>query len=163
VSPSKRGAAAAQFKKGPPGGLPVLLGGIECMSEGHSFNLCSNVILMAYSWAFDKFLQAINRVWRLNSVADVNVYPIICEGSIDRTLEANIQEKRDAAELVLDGHLLGEDPQEVNLAELLRIAEKEFASITAGGSIDERELEKEWPVLRAELAEAMQLWAFIRA
>jgi SNF2 family DNA or RNA helicase len=158
MSPTKRGAAAAQFKKGPAGGIPVLLAGVEAMSEGHSFNLCSNVILMAYSWAFDKFLQAINRIWRLNSIADVNVYPIICSGSIDRTLEANIQEKRDAAELVLDGHLLGENPQEVNLAELLRIAEKEFTQMSAAGTIDERELEKEWPALRSQLAKTAQSW-----
>ena len=83
-----------------------MLAGVECMSEGHSFHLCSNVILLAYSWAFDKFLQAINRIWRLNSIRDVDVYPIICDGSIDRKLEANIQEKGDAAELVLDGQLL---------------------------------------------------------
>jgi hypothetical protein len=158
MSPGKRGAAAAKFKKGPEGGIPVMLAGVEAMSEGHSFNLCSNVILMAYSWAFDKFLQAINRVWRLNSIRDVHVYPFICEGSIDRTLEANIQEKGDAAELVLDGHLLGDNPSEVNLAELLRIAEKEFAEMAAGGTLDERELVKEWPALRAQLGLAMRRW-----
>jgi len=66
-----------------------MLAGVECMSEGHSFPLCSNVILLAYSWAFDKFVQAINRIHRLNSVKDVDVYPIICDGSIDRKLDLN--------------------------------------------------------------------------
>jgi hypothetical protein len=158
-SPAKRGAAAKEFKKGPAGGgLPVMLAGVECMSEGHSFHLCNNVILLCYSWAYDKFAQAIDRIYRLNSPKDVTVYVIICEGSIDRKLEAMIQEKGDAAELVLDGHLLGEDATEVNLAELLQIAEKEFATIAAGGTIEERDLENEWPILRAQLAEAMRLW-----
>ena len=160
TSPAKRGVAAAQFKKGVAGGVPVMLAGVECMSEGHSFHLCSNVIRLAYSWAFDKFLQAINRIWRLNSVRDVNVYAVIADGSIDRKLEANIQEKGDAAELVLDGHLLGEDPSEVNLAELLQIAAKEFKQ-GAGHTLDERELVKDWPALRAQLAAAAQAWAIV--
>jgi len=46
-------------------------------------------------------------------------------GSIDRKLEAGIHEKKDAAGLVLDGHLLGETPAEVNLHKLLRIAQTE--------------------------------------
>lgn len=158
TSPSRRGAAAALFKQGLDSGVPVMLAGVECMSEGHSFHLCNNVILLAYSWAFDKFVQAINRIWRLNSVKAVNVYPVICEGSIDRKLESNIQEMGDAADRVLDGRLIGEDPSEVNLAELLQIAEKEFAAMKGEGTIDERELQKEWPALCANLAQAMRLW-----
>lgn len=73
-----------------------------------------------------------------------------------------IREKSDAAELVLDGHLLGEDPEEVNLAALLRIAEAEFAALLAGDgksvTVDERELAKEWPALRTQLATAAHLW-----
>jgi len=158
TSPSRRGSAAALFKQGLDSGVPVMLAGVECMSEGHSFHLCNNVVLLAYSWAFDKFVQAINRIWRLNSVKAVNVYPVIADGSIDRKLESNIQEKGDAADLVLDGRLIGEDPSEVNLAELLQIAEKEFAEMKEGGTLDERDLEKEWPALCAQLAQAMRAW-----
>lgn len=155
VSPAKRGGISKAFKRK---AFPVLLCGVESCAEGHSWPQASNVILMAYSWAFDKFLQSINRVHRLNSEADVNLYNVICDGSIDRKLESNIQEKGDAAELVLDGQLLGEDPAEVNLAELLQIAHKDFANMKEAGTLDERELEKEWPNLRSQLASAMQLW-----
>ena len=75
------------------------------VAEGHSYPMCNNVILMCYSWAYDKFEQAINRAHRINSLWNVNVYPIICDRSIDRKLEAMIQEKGDASELVLDGRL----------------------------------------------------------
>jgi hypothetical protein len=119
-------------------------------------NLCNNVILMCYSWAFDKFEQAINRAHRLNSPWPVNVYPIICDGSIDRKLEAMTEEKGDAAELVLDGHLLGEHASEVNLGELLNVARKEFNDIA---TVDETELEKQWPPLRAELGQLMTQWS----
>ncbi len=128
ASQKRRGQLSAQFKLG-PGRSPyqVMLAGVESMAEGHSYPMCNNVILMCYSWAYDKFEQAINRAHRINSVWNVNVYPIICDRSIDRKLEAMIQEKGDASELVLDGRLIGEQSTEVNLAELLDIARKEFA------------------------------------
>jgi SNF2-related domain/Helicase conserved C-terminal domain len=171
TNPLKRGPLAAQFKLGPPNALtlhaprsllpapiPVMLAGVECMSEGHSFNLCSNVILLAYSWAMDKLLQAINRIWRLNSLKDVHVWGILCDGTTDRILEGNIHEKTDASELVLDGHLLGDNPSEINLAELLQIAEKELAAMAADGLVDERILEQDWPALRSQLALAARRW-----
>ena len=85
----------------------------------------------------------------------MNVYPIICEGSVDRKLEALTQEKGDAAELVLDGHLLGEHTSEVNLAEILSVARHEFSN---ENTVDEAILEKQWAGLRAELTAAMKEW-----
>jgi hypothetical protein len=73
----------------------------------------------------------------------------------DRKLEAGIHEKKDAAELVLDGHLLGENPQEVNLAELLHLAQREFKDVK---TIDEIDLEQGWPQLRAKLDKAYLNW-----
>ena len=78
--------------------------------------------------------------------------------SIDRKLEALIQEKGDAAELVLDGALLGEASQEVNLAELLDTAAREFAANPERQTIDETELEREWPRLRCALGQAFLAW-----
>jgi len=62
-----------------------------------------------------------------------------------------IDEKGDSAELVLDGQLLGERIEEVNLAELLRVAE---AECTTGGTIPEDEIERDWPALRDSLRDA---------
>ncbi len=179
MTQKKRGAAIKEFKRGNPRArresllprpepraqspepdfTPVLLAGVESVAEGHSLQLCNNVILLCYSWAYDKFEQAINRAHRLNSPWPVNVFPIICDHTIDRRLEALIGEKGDAAELVLDGHLLGEHASEVNLAELLDTARKEFAA--SGNTIptvDEAELEQQWPALRAELAATVKAW-----
>jgi SNF2 family DNA or RNA helicase len=159
TSQKRRGHLASQFKLG-PGKSPfqVMLAGVECMAEGHSFPLCNNVILLAYSWAYDKFEQAINRVHRLNSRWPVTVFAIICERSIDRKLEAMVQEKGDACELVLDGHLIGEQSEEVNLAELLEIAKKEFEEGGTLVTIDEKKLEKDWPPLRSQLSVASKGW-----
>jgi SNF2 family DNA or RNA helicase len=78
LSQKRRGELARLFKQGCPRAMadgltprasayPVLLAGQECMAELHNFHLCNNVILTAYSWAFDKFEQFINRAHRLNS------------------------------------------------------------------------------------------------
>jgi len=101
--------------------------------------------------------HAVNRAHRINSLWNVNVYPIICDRSIDRKLEAMIQEKGDASELVLDGRLIGEQSTEVNLAELLEIAKKEFKDGNVM-TVDEKELEKEWPALRSELSIGVRAW-----
>ena len=167
MSPKRRGETIKQFKLGGPRarreGLtqkqsthPVLLAGVESVAEGHSLNLCNNVILLCYSWAMDKFIQAISRAHRLNSPWPVNIFPIICDGSIDRKLEANIQEKSESAALVLDGKLLAENVDEVNLAELLQIARDEFAN---NAVVEEAELAKEWPRVRKQLGDAMQAWS----
>jgi len=52
-------------------------------------------------------------------------------------------------------HLLGETPAEVNLHELLRIAQTEFKSVK---TVDEDELKQDWPRLRAALGKAFLRW-----
>ena len=105
----------------------------------------------------DKLLQSISRVHRLISLRAVNLYNIVVEGSIDCKLESMLAEKGDAAELVLDGHLMGQDPEEVDLAELLHIAERDFASLKAAG-LDEKDMAREWPPLCAQLSQAARGW-----
>jgi hypothetical protein len=158
VSQKRRGALAAVFKRGrlDTASLPVMLAGVECMAEGHSFHLANNVILMAYSWAADKLKQALDRVHRMNSVKPINVYVVFCNGSIDRRLESLTQEKTDASELVLDGRLIGERSEEVNLAELLKVARREFNDKDA--TLDEGLIQAQWPRLRERLGCAMRQW-----
>ena len=153
-SPAQRGEISRAFKSQ---AFPVLLCGAESCAEGHSWPQANNVILVAYSWALDKLLQSISRVHRLISPRAVNLYNIVVEGSIDCKLESMLAEKGDAAELVLDGHLMGQDPEEVNLAELLHIAERDFASLKAAG-LDEKDLAREWPPLCAQLSQAARVW-----
>ncbi len=161
VNQKRRGEKAALFKKGRVDefSIPVMLAGVECMAEGHSFHLANNVILVAYSWAADKFKQALDRVHRLNSVKPVNVYVILCQGTIDRRLESLTDEKTDAAELVLDGRLIGERSEEVNLAELLKVAKREFNA--QDNTLDEATLQSQWPRLRDRLGHTMRQWDLV--
>ena len=166
-SPAKRRKISHQFKQGPPPRtshlspltsphIPILLASGECMAEAHSWHLCNNVALLAYSWAFDKLSQCIDRCHRLNSVKALNYHAILCDGSVDRKLEENLHEKADTSDLVLDGHLLGENPQEVNLADILRIAAAEFKPDSK--TVDEAVIEAEWPALRQRLRQAAEAW-----
>jgi SNF2 family DNA or RNA helicase len=166
-SQKARGELAREFKAGPPRAVregltkkasiyPIMLAGVESMAELHNFYLCNNVILTAYSWAFDKFWQFISRAHRMTSPWPVNLWSLLCEGSIDPKLNDGVMEKKDASDLVLDGRLLGDDTTEVNLADLLDHAFKQFANIKV---VDEDELAKGWPRLRANLCQSYHEWS----
>jgi SNF2 family DNA or RNA helicase len=150
TSPARRGRLARDFKQRR---VPILLAGVESMAEMHSFPQCSNAILTAYSWAWDKWEQAINRIHRINSPGPVHVWSILCEGSIDRRLDELRREKGDSQELVLDGTLFDRRESEVNLAELIATAETEFDPESE--TIDEARLELEWPALLDRLTTAV--------
>ena len=147
-SAALRGRLSAAFQKGLPEANPVLLAGLKSMAEGNNWPLANNVIILAYDWAWDLMDQAIYRVLRLTSKRDVNIYPIICNGTIDRQLEELTNDKGDCADLVLDGKLMGEAAEEINLAELLEAAKVEFQGATI---YDEQKLELDWPDLRDKL------------
>ena len=151
--PSRRGQLAKQFKQRQ---VPILLAGIESMAEMHSFPTCSNAILTAYSWAWDKWEQAINRIHRINSPRPVHVWSVLCHGTIDRRLDELRREKGDSQELVLDGKLFERRETEVNLAELLATAASEFDATSE--TVDEARLELEWPLLRERLQQSAQHW-----
>lgn len=148
-----RGKLGKEFQRGLPRAKPVLLGGLKAMAEGNNWPKANNVIIIAYDWAWDLYEQAINRCHRLNSEKDINIWIIVADGTIDRKLESLTDEKGDSSELVLDGQLIGQDVEEVNLAELLRAAFVEFKAATV---MDERQLEGEWPTLKEQLGEAWE-------
>ena len=146
---SKRGRHAKAFKRGE---YSVLIGGIKSMGEGHSFSQCNNLILPSLEWAFDSNDQAIDRVHRLDSEKPVNIYVMVGENTIDERLESLFREKGDCASLALDGRLFAEDKKEVNLAELLSEAVKNFDA--RADTIDEQDIETEWPALCTRLSQA---------
>lgn len=157
LSEGARGRVAARFQRGPvTGGLPVVLAGTECMSEGYSFHLCSHVVFLDYSLAADRMRQAEDRVYRLSSPADVHSWRVLCAGSIDPALEAMDGEKGDAADLVLDGALFSGGAEELRLADVLAKCASEFADHLEVQA--ESAAESAWAPVRARLAEAASCW-----
>jgi hypothetical protein len=126
------------------------------MAEGHNFFRCSHVVLFAFSWSLDTLLQFVNRVHRWNSPKGVTVHVVLSDGTVDRRLESLLHEKDTAAELVLDGKLMGEVVEEMNLRDLLEVAAREFDA--ASKMVDEEKLLNEWPALRESLRVAAAEW-----
>lgn len=152
VRPELRGEMASEFKERK---FAVLIAGIESMSEGHSFEQCSHLILPSLVWAMDKNLQAIDRVHRLTSRRDVTIYTFVTENTIDVLLESRFQEKKDSAQLAIDGRLFAEDHQEINLAQLLSETIENFDPTAP--TFDEQGIENEWEAsLCARLRNAEQ-------
>jgi hypothetical protein len=142
-----------------PSRFPIMLAGVECMAEGHNFFRCANGIHYSYSWALDKTLQSDDRYHRLTSPGPVNSYRLVADGSIDRKMESQLDEKEDSSELILDGHLIGEQPAETNLMELLRTAQRDFDPLSK--TISEEILKTNWLEpggLREKLQQAYQTY-----
>src|SRR5205085_10439888 len=97
--------------------------------------------------------QFIHRVWRISSTADVFIYQFILQNSIDALLLTDFGDKLDSAQLGLDGCLIEQHVQEVDLAQLLAKAVRNFDP--AATTISERDIEREWhPTLRDRLADS---------
>jgi hypothetical protein len=167
-----RGRHSAQFKLGPAsmarshrasgapvGRLPLLLCNQESCAEGHNWPFANNVIVFGYSWALDKLLQSIDRCHRLNSVKDLNVYTLVCDGTIERRIEQNLGEKDQSSELILDGKLSTHSHDEMSMTELLSIAHNEFDSNAGAKTLPEEILAKDWPALCASLASSFAAWS----
>lgn len=139
ISPQKRGKLIKQFKSGE---MPVLIAGIKGMASGHNLDCCYHLILPGLEWALDLNRQAVDRVHRLTSKKDVTIYVIITKGTIDERLAAVWQEKGDSSDLALDGRLVQEAREKMDVATFLREAVADFDPDTK--TLDEREMECRW-------------------
>lgn len=149
----KRGLLIKQFKNKM---TPVLIAGVKAMGEGHSLECCSHLILPSYSWAYDENDQFIDRIWRLVSKKPVTVYPIVTEGTIDELMALNYADKKDSAQLALDGRILCEQVDDIDPEILLADAYDKYRSNPE--STPEETLEDGWPALRKSLTIANRLY-----
>ncbi len=139
VSAKRRGAMAARYKEGE---YSVIVAGLKAMGKGHSFECAKHLFLPSKSWALDENEQFIHRVWRLNSREDVTIYTFTTRNTIDELMDADFGAKLDSAQLGLDGQLIEQVVEEVDLAKLLEKAVRNFDQTAP--TIDEREMEREW-------------------
>jgi SNF2-related domain len=139
VSAKRRGAMAARYKEG---AYSVIVAGLKAMGKGHSFECAKHLFLPSKSWALDENEQFIHRVWRLNSREDVTIYTFTTRNTIDELMDADFGAKLDSAQLGLDGQLIEQVVEEVDLAKLLEKAVRNFDPLAP--TIDERDMEREW-------------------
>lgn len=155
TKPKIRSLQSVEFGKGL---RPVMLAGEESAAEGHSWSSCNNAIRAAFSWAYDKGEQCVNRVHRMTSTKPVNIYSVLAQGSIDLKLESTGQEKASASEIALDGKLMTEPVEEINFWEVLESARDAFRDARFTETMDETVLENEWPALKRRLRHAALNW-----
>ena len=154
MDPDKRGRVAREFKDKR---YSVMIAGVQAMGEGHSFEGCPNLIVPSLDWAYDVNSQFVDRVWRMTSKKPVNVYVLATEGSVDEYLLEVYKEKDDSSQLALDGSLTALDMDEASVEALL---EKAITGYKHGAAtIDESELETQWPALRGRLGLAQNSFA----
>jgi SNF2-related domain len=139
VSAKRRGVLAARYKEG---AYSVIVAGLKAMGKGHSFECAKHLFLPSKSWALDENEQFIHRVWRLNSREDVTIYTFTTRNTIDELMDADFGAKLDSAQLGLDGQLIEQVVEEVDLAKLLEKAVRNFDPTAP--TIDERDMEREW-------------------
>ena len=139
VSAKRRGAMAARYKEGE---YSVIVAGLKAMGKGHSFECAKHLFLPSKSWALDENEQFIHRVWRLNSREAVTIYTFTTQNTIDELMDADFGAKLDSAQLGLDGQLIEQVVEEVDLAKLLEKAVRNFDPTAP--TIDERDMEREW-------------------
>lgn len=88
--------AAADFKAGR---FPVMLMGIKC-AMGYSFDQCRDLVIGSIEWSPGTWTQAVGRVWRVTSRAEVNVHAFLTSLSIECEMFSRLMEKQDNARLV---------------------------------------------------------------
>jgi len=158
VSAKARGKHAARFKDGE---YSVVVAGLKAMGKGHSFECAKNLFIPSLSWALDENEQFIHRVWRLNSKADVNIFTFTTNNTIDTLMNADFADKLDSAQLGLDGCLIEQQVEAVDMQQLLEKAMRSFDP--RAETMDEADMEREWEsTLRWELHRAEQSYRGLR-
>jgi len=139
VNPRKRSEVIDAFKKGE---FPVLIAGTEAVNLGHNLDNANHIIMCDYIWEHSTTRQAIDRVHRLTSKKDVNVYLLYIENSIDEKQLKLIENKGKSSDLALDGELIDQDENEIDFLKIAKeiLTEHDF---TRNYAVPEQLIEKQ--------------------
>ena len=139
TGPKKRGLLIHDFKQKR---FMVLIAGTQAVNLGHSLDCASAVIMTDYEWDHSTTRQAIDRVHRLTSKKDVNVYMLYTEGGVDRKqLYEIIDRKGQSSDLALDGKLLENKDVNVDFFKIARELIKEHKH-GVEGLLNEADIER---------------------
>lgn len=146
---------AAQSRAFKQGKTDVMLMGIQ-MAVGHSFSNCPNLIIGSLEWTYSAKIQAMGRVWRMNSPVPVRVWCILNQNSIEEAMFDRVATKEDAATLCLYGKR--QEIQRVHVDASSITAEHIIGYQESGGmTTSETRCETDWPTLKERLKVASAL------
>ena len=81
----------------------VILGTIGAMGTGITLTAASNVIFLDEPWNRALKDQCIDRAHRIGTRSNVNVYTLICRGTVDEGVHGTVRKKGMIADEVIDG------------------------------------------------------------
>lgn len=81
----------------------VIIGSIGAMGVGLTLNKASNVIFLDEPWNPALKEQAIDRSHRVGTKNNVNIYTLICKGTVDEGVHKTITKKGRLADQIVDG------------------------------------------------------------
>ena len=81
----------------------VILGTIGAMGTGLTLTSASNVIFLDEPWNRALKDQATDRAYRIGTKSNVNVYTLICKGTVDESVHKTVIKKGLVADEVVDG------------------------------------------------------------
>lgn len=158
INPGKRAELARDFKRGL---YSVMIGGLQAMGEGHSFDRCANLFLPSLDYAYDVNKQFVDRIWRLTTEQPINVYTFLTEGTVDERLSTLYAEKDESSSLALDGCLRPEDENdEAGVEAVLQAAIEGFRPNAE--TIPEDTLEAQYEAMKPELRAAQKAFSALR-
>lgn len=81
----------------------VILGTIGAMGTGLTLTSASNVIFLDEPWNRALKDQATDRAYRIGTKSNVNVYTLLCKGTVDESVHRTVVKKGLVADEVVDG------------------------------------------------------------
>jgi SNF2 family DNA or RNA helicase len=146
IQQERRGELAKAFKQKR---WAAMVAGATAMAEGHSLECCSHIIIPSLSWALDENKQLRFRIRRINATKPIHIWTMITRNTIDERMAALYDEKNESSDLALDGKLTENEVEPPDMDALLHDAVMDFRP--GEPTIDEQDIERQWPVLRAKL------------
>lgn len=143
-------AEARAFKKGK---TRVCLMGIQ-MAVGHSFSNCPNLVIGSLEWTYSAKIQAMGRVWRMNSPVSVRVWCILNRDSVEELMFDKVATKEDAATLCLYGRRQPHVDVHVDASSITAEHIINY-QVSGGKTISETQCEKEWQVLEKRIHDSI--------
>ena len=144
-------AEARDFKKGR---TRVCIMGIQ-MAVGHSFSNCPNLIIGSLEWTYSAKIQAMGRVWRMNSPVPVRVWCILNADSVEELMFDKVATKEDAATLCLYGKRQEQIDVHVDASSLTAEHIINY-QLSGGRTISETQCERDWAVLEKRLHDSVR-------
>lgn len=144
---------AAQAGKFKSGETRVLLMGIR-MAQAHSFSNCPNLILASLEWTYSSKVQAMGRVWRMDSPRPVNIWCVLNRNSIEEVMYDRIASKAEASVLCLQGlrspgSRIQSSPEALTIEHVLTYRRTHSGS---GAPVPEYKCQTQWLKIQSDLS-----------